>query len=135
MKRAWCGVLKSPSPQVSSHSFDSISPCCDKISFAKSLISSHLSYSGPPVRFPNDSVLEISEIWVKDHGWGSFSEILWISSKVFSRFQGPSKTTFLKETSSLVCKTKFRTKWGVVCKNWMCGSRVISDKLFRAHLP
>ena len=53
--------------QASSHSFDSISPYCDKISFTKSLISSHLSYSGLPVLFSNGSVLEISKIWVKDH--------------------------------------------------------------------
>ena len=61
---------------ASSHSSDSIGPYCDKISFTKSLISSHSSYSGPPVLFSNGSVLEISKIWVKDHGWGSFSDIL-----------------------------------------------------------
>ena len=61
---------------ASSHSSDSIGPYCDKISFTKSLISSHSSYSGPPVLFSNGSVLEISKILVKDHGWGSFSDIL-----------------------------------------------------------
>ena len=61
---------------ASSHSSNSIGPYCDKISFTKSLISSHSSYSGPPVIFSNGSILEISKIWVKDHGWGSFPEIL-----------------------------------------------------------
>ena len=44
-----------------------ISPC---------LISTYSSYSGPPVLFSNGSILKISKICVKDHGRGSFSEIL-----------------------------------------------------------
>ena len=34
-----------------------------------------------------------------------------------------------------MCETKFRTKWGVVCENWICGSRVMADKPFWAQLP
>ena len=61
---------------ASSHSSDSIDPYCDKISFTKSFSSFHSSYSGPPVLFSNGLILEISKIWVNDHDWGSFSEIL-----------------------------------------------------------
>ena len=61
---------------ASSHPSDSIGPYCEKISLTKSLICSHSSYSGTSVPFSNGSILEISKICVKDHGWGSFSEIL-----------------------------------------------------------
>ena len=84
---------------ASSHSSDSIGPYCDKIYFiyTKSIISSHSSYSGPPVLFStNGSILEISKILVKDHGWGSLSEILPIVPKVVTRFQASSKAKYLK---------------------------------------
>ena len=81
---------------ASSHSSDSIGPYCGKISFTKWLISSHSSYSGPPVLFSNGSILEISKILVKNHGWGSFSEILPIAPKVVIRFQVSNKAKFLK---------------------------------------
>ena len=38
--------------------------------------------------FSNDSILEITKIWVKDHEWGSFSEIL---SKFYQVNQYESK--------------------------------------------
>ena len=71
---------------ASSHSSDSIGPYCD---FTKSLMSSHSSYSRPPVLFSNGSILEISKIWVNNYSYYSFSEILPIVPKVVIRFQAP----------------------------------------------